>query len=69
MGQRPLTARRRWAIVRYLLCMAQMFGAVVSLVLLITTGVNQISLSTAVLTCLLTTVSVLRFGQRTPNQK
>ena len=63
MEQRPPTANeRRWAIVRYLLGMAQMFGATFSAVLLFLTGVNSLSLGGVIITELLTTASVLLFG-------
>ena len=53
---------RGWAIARIVLGMGQTFGAVFSFVLIFKTGINQWSLTAAVLTCLLTTVSVLLFG-------
>jgi hypothetical protein len=67
-AQRHLSALRRERA-RLALGLAQMFGAVFSLVVLITTGVNQISLSATVLTCLFTIVSVLLFGKRASSQK
>jgi hypothetical protein len=54
----------RWAIVRLVLGQAQMIGAVVSAYLLISTGMNEVSLGAVVVTCLCTTVSVLLFGRR-----
>ncbi len=57
-------AERRWAIVRILLGFGQVFGASLSLGLLIKTGINKLSLGSAVVTGLLTTVSVLLFGGR-----
>jgi hypothetical protein len=43
-----------------------MAGAATSLMLLIQTGVNPLSLSAAVITCTLTTASVLIFADRRP---
>lgn len=63
MEHRPPTpSERRWAIVRYLLGMAQMFGATFSAVLLFLTGVNSLSLGGVIITGLLTIASVLLFG-------
>lgn len=42
----------------------QMFGASLSVVLLLKTGISLVSLSAVALTCLCTTVSVLLFGSR-----
>jgi hypothetical protein len=53
-----------WAIIRYLLGIAQMFGAVFSVILLIQTGVNKYSMVAVVITCALTPISVLLFGSR-----
>lgn len=53
-----------WAIIRYLPGIAQMFGAVFSVILLIQTGVNKYSMVAVVITCALTTISVLLFGSR-----
>ena len=50
--------------VRFAFGMAQMAGAAVSLVLLLTTGVTTASLVAVVLTSLATTMSVLLFGSR-----
>jgi hypothetical protein len=44
--------------------MLQMGGTVVSLVLLALTGVSAVALAAAVVTCMLTTISVLLFGAR-----
>jgi len=49
---------------RLILGMMQIFGAVLSLTLLVKTGFNSISLASVVVTGLLTTVSVLLFGGR-----
>jgi hypothetical protein len=55
---------RRWAIGRFALGMAQMGAAGVSGVLLLLAGVTTWSLSAVVVTCVLTTVSVILFGSR-----
>ena len=59
---------RSWAIVRLALGMTQMAGAVVSLVLLVETGVTAVTLATVVVTCVSTSVSVLLFGSRKPRR-
>ena len=43
-----------------------MMGAVASLLLLVETGVNTVSLASVIVTGLFTTLSVLLFGSRTP---
>ena len=53
-----------WAWIRLILGVAQMVGAVVSFILLVQTGVNELSLGFAVGTALCTTISVLLFGRR-----
>ena len=55
---------RRWAVTRLALGMAQMAGAVISLVLLAHLGVTSLALTAVCLTSLLTTISVLLFGWR-----
>lgn len=60
--------KRRWALVRLLLGMAQILGAAFSLGLLITTGLTAASLLAVVLTGICTTLSVLLFGARTPRR-
>ena len=57
---------RRWAVVRFALGTAQVMGATGALVLLVQTGVNPLSIGAAVITCVLTTISVLLFGSRRP---
>ena len=65
MEQRPPTAtERRWAILRYLLGMAQMLGATVSAILLSLTGVNSLTLWGVVITGVFSTISVILFGGR-----
>jgi hypothetical protein len=64
----PATAQaehtRAWAVVRLVLGLAQRGGTVVSLILLICTGITTGSLTAVLLTSLCTTVSVLLFGGR-----
>lgn len=55
---------RRWAWIRLLLGLAQMFGAVLSVTLLVLTGVTSAALTVVAVTGLLTTVSVVLFGGR-----
>jgi hypothetical protein len=55
-----------WALIRLILGFLQIMGAVASLLLLVETGVNTVSLASVVVTGLLTTLSVLLFGSRTP---
>ncbi len=50
--------------VRFALGMLQMFGVVFSLVLILETGINRLSLAAFVLTCAVSTLSVLLFGRR-----
>lgn len=61
-------ANARWRMrllrFRFILGMLQMFGVVVSLVLIFETGINKLSLIASVLTCGLTSLSVLLFGRR-----
>ena len=54
---------RRWALLRFGLGMMQMASAVVAVTLLFTTGMNPWSLAAVVITCALTTVSVLLFRE------
>jgi hypothetical protein len=60
---------RRWAVVRLLLAYLQITGAIVSAVLLLQTGTNTASLGAVVLTCALTTMSVILFGSHGKKQK
>ena len=57
---------RRWVIVRLALGTAQVMGATAALFLLVQTGVSSLSVGAAVITCVLTTISVLLFGSRRP---
>ena len=59
---------RAGGLLRLALGLGQMFGAVLSAVLLVRTGAPRLALGTVVLTCLLTTVSVLLFGSRAPRE-
>ena len=63
-GEKPTPKELAWAIVRLVLGLGQMTGAVVALMLLVQTGVNSLSFGAVILTCLLTTTSVLLFGRR-----
>ena len=49
---------------RVLLGIAQMAGVVCAITLLIRTGISTLSLVSAMVTCLLTSVSVLMFGSQ-----
>lgn len=60
-SERTLVRRQR---LRFALGMLQMFGVVFSLVMILETGINRISLAATVLTCAATSVSVLLFGRR-----
>lgn len=57
-------SERRWGFVRLVLGVLQVFGAALTLTLLVHTGITQLSLGAAVVTGLLTTVSILLFGSR-----
>ena len=58
----PARSKHAWVVVRLILGLAQMVGALVSLMLLLLTGMNAGSLTAVVLTSFCTTVSVLLFG-------
>jgi hypothetical protein len=53
--------------IRFVLGVLQMFGAIVSIVLLIAVGVARITLVAVIITTVLTTVSVLVYGSRRSN--
>jgi hypothetical protein len=53
---------KAWALVRFLLGLAQMMGAVMGAYLLVTTGMNELSLGIVLSTCVCTTISVFLFG-------
>lgn len=61
---RPRTKEKAWAVVRMVLGLAQMMAAVVAFSLLFQTGMNALSLGAVVVTCFLTTISVLPFRNR-----
>jgi hypothetical protein len=54
----------RRAVVRLVLGLAQMFGAALSLTLLLQTGINRVTLIATAATSILTTASLLLFGRR-----
>jgi hypothetical protein len=60
----PTSKEKAWAVLQLILGQAQVMGAVVAIYLLVETGVNALSLGATVVTCLLTTTSVLLFGGR-----
>ena len=60
----PTIRERAWAIVRIILGLGQMMGAVVSVYFLIETGVNALSLGAVAGTCVLTVTSRLLFGRK-----
>ena len=60
----PTIRERAWAVVRIILGLGQMIGAIVSVCLLIEIGINEWSLGMVVGTCLLTCISVLLFGRK-----
>lgn len=64
MTRQPRASPRITARLRVALGMAQLFGATFSAALLYDTGINRWSLLAVVLTCALTTTSVLLFGGR-----
>jgi len=53
-------------VLRLILGVAQMVGAVAALLLIITMGLKALALAAVVITCVLTTVSVLLFGSGGP---
>jgi len=55
---------RQWAVFRLVPGFMQMAGATASLALLLSSGLNEVSLTAAVLTGLMTAVSALLFGGR-----
>ena len=58
-------AERAWTFIRLTLGVLQMTGAAVALGLLVAGGVTALALILVVLTCLLTTISVVLFGGHT----
>ena len=61
---RSSVTERRWALLRWALGMAQMFGAVVSVVLLVQTGANAVSIGAVIVTSLFTVISLWLFRAR-----
>jgi hypothetical protein len=59
---RPLEAKLDR--LRLVLGMSQMAGATVAVILLIATGVSEWALRATVVTCVMTTVSVMLFGAK-----
>src|SRR5712691_7691573 len=55
-------ASRRWRAFRWLLGFAQIGAAVLSVTLVVRTGINRWSLVSAIAPCALTTINVLLFG-------
>jgi hypothetical protein len=55
---------RRLGFVRLVLGVLQVFGAALTLTLLVLTGISKLSLGAAIATGLLTTISILLFGGR-----
>jgi hypothetical protein len=72
-AKEPVLSRQpgetRWGILRIALGVLQMFGASLSVVLLLRTGVSPVALTSVALTCLCTTASVLLFGLRSPRSR
>jgi len=56
----------RWAVVRLVLGIGQMIGAATAVLLIIRGGFNELALGAVVVTCVLTTISVVLFGSRRP---
>lgn len=57
-----------WAVVRFVLGIAQMTGAVVAFLLIAQTGLSNGTFAVVILTSLFTTGSVLLFGRRMPRR-
>ena len=70
MKQTAADRRQKWRdVLRFVLGMLQMFGAVVSLVLLAQTGISTATLTSVILTGVTTTISVLLFGGKRGNPR
>ena len=63
---RPEIVKRRSAMVRLGLGIAQMSAAAFALGLLVSEGITARALAAAVIACTITTLSVLLFGSRRP---
>jgi hypothetical protein len=61
LGNQQSLLRKR---IRFVLGNIQMFGAVLSFVLIATTGITRLSLTVTILTCVTTSLSVMLFGRR-----
>lgn len=66
-GEDP-RGKRCWAVVRFVLGITQMTGAVAAFLLIAQTGLSNGTFAVVILTCLFTTVSVLLFGRRMPRR-
>jgi hypothetical protein len=64
----PRHADPRWAVVRLLLGLGQMFGASTGLWLVLRVGVTGITIGVLVATTVLTGTSILLFGVRMPRR-
>jgi hypothetical protein len=62
--EEPANHEQMWAGVRMLLGFGQMMGAVTGAYFLVMTGLNELTLGAVLVTCTLTTISVLLFGRR-----
>jgi hypothetical protein len=60
----PTPEQPEWALVRLVLGLLQMGGAVAAFCLLAQTGVSATTVGVTLLTCACTTLSVLLFGAR-----
>jgi arsenate reductase (thioredoxin) len=67
--ERPSDREQWWALIRFVLGCLQMLGAVISLLLLLHTGISTWTLRAVVITCVCTTVSVLLFGSHRQGRK
>ena len=56
----------RWAVVRLVLGIGQMVGAATAVLLMISGGFSELALGAVVVTCVLTTISIVLFGSRRP---
>ena len=61
---RDLLAERGWQTVRFVLGVLQMGGAALSLLLILRMGFTKLSLGVVMVTCLVTSISVVLFGAR-----
>ena len=58
-----MRSERKWAVVRLALGMLQVFGATVSLILLLETGTTRLTLGAAAVTTAITLTSILLFRE------